>query len=106
MDRLIEMLEKINLPYAYNHFAEGSSPSIPFICYLIPKSNNLSADGVVYFKKVEVKIELYTNKKDLELEEKVESLLDEYGHFYNKTEVWIETERIFEVIYQFTMEVK
>lgn len=28
-----------------DHFAEGESPDPPFICYLLPGSDNYSADG-------------------------------------------------------------
>ena len=82
MDKIMELLSKTGIPFAYDHFAEGESPDPPFICFLLPASDNFSADGQVYFKVTEVHIELYTDKKDLELEERVEAVLDEYGIFY------------------------
>ena len=90
---------------AYDHFAEGESPDPPFICFLLPASDNFSADGQVYFKVSEVHIELYTDKKDLELEERVEAVLDECGFFYDKNEVWIASEKLYEVMFSFEMEV-
>jgi hypothetical protein len=48
-------------------------------------------------------IELYTDKKDPEIELTVENVLDSYDFFYNKSEVWIEEEKLYEVLY--TMEV-
>ena len=57
MDKVNKPLKEINLPYAYNHFAEGKKVKPPYICYLLPKSNNFSADGVAYFKKDNVQIE-------------------------------------------------
>ena len=59
----------------------------------------------MYFKVTEVHIELYTYKKDLELEERVEAVLDEYGIFYEKNEVWIASEKLYEVMFSFEMEV-
>lgn len=106
MDKLIEILKKINIPFAYDHFAEGESPSPPFICFLLPNSDNFSADGKVYLKIIEVHIELYTDVKDLSTEQKIEAVLDEYGIFYEKSEVWIESEKLYEVIYTFEMEDK
>ena len=50
MDELISILNEIGLPYAYDHFAEGESPNPPFICYLLPGSDNFAADGMVYYK--------------------------------------------------------
>ena len=59
----------------------------------------------MYFKVTEVHIELYTDRKDLELEERVEAVLDEYGIFYEKNEVWIASEKLYEVMFSFEMEV-
>ena len=105
MDRIIEILERIGVPFAYDHFAEGESPDPPFICFLLPASDNFAADGQVYFKATEVHIELYTDLKDPELEARVEAALDESGVFYDKHEVWIEDERLYQVIFTFETEV-
>lgn len=105
MDELINILKETEIPFAYDHFAEGESPEPPFICYLLPGSNNFSADGKVYFKANEVHIELYTDFKDLAVEQKLEAVLDEHGIFYNKSETWIESEKLYEVLYIFETEV-
>ena len=105
MEKITAILEQVGLPFAYDHFAEGESPDPPFICYLIPNSDNFSADGRVYYKINEIHIELYTDCKDLSAEQKVEAVLDEHGIFYEKTEVWIESEKLYEVLYTFEMEV-
>lgn len=93
-------MEKMKLPYAYHHFAEGESPEPPFIVFLFPGSDNFAADGVVYYKINRLNIELYTDLKNVELEATVEAVLDEHGIFYEKSEVWIETENLYEVLYQ------
>ena len=101
IENLVEMLQKTGIPFAYDHFAEGESPEPPFICYLLPGSNNFAADGKVYFKINQVRIELYTDSKDLVVERKVEMVMDESGIFYNKSEVWIQSEKLYEVLYSF-----
>ncbi len=105
MDKLLEIISEIDIPSAYDHFAEGESPDPPFICYLIPGNDNFAADGKAYFKVDQVNIELYTDLKDPETENKVEAVLDSHGVFYDRTEVWIESERLYEVLYSFEMEV-
>lgn len=105
MDNITEVMEALQLPFAYDHFAEGEGPDPPFICFLLPGSDNFAADGRVYFKATMVHIELYTDLKDPELEQRVEAVLDERGIFYDKTEVWIESEQLYEVLYSFEMEV-
>ena len=104
MDDLIKLLGETGIPFAYDHFAEGESPEPPFLCYLLPGSDNFSADGKVYHKISEVRLELYTDYKDLASEQKVEDTLDAAGLFYNKTETWIDSEKLYEVLYSFDME--
>ena len=97
---VMTMLAEMNLPYAYDHFVEGESPDPPFLVFLYPGSNHFAADGKAYFKVNRLNIELYTDKKDVELEETVEAVLDRHGIFYGKSEVWIESENLYEVLYQ------
>ena len=104
MDKILSILKGLGIPFAYDHFAQGESPDPPFICYLIPGTNNFSADGVAYYKINQYKIELYTELKDLSLERKIDEALDEASIFYNKSESWIESESLYEVLYTFEME--
>ena len=104
MEKILSILRGLGIPFAYDHFAQGESPDPPFICYLIPASDNLSADGKVYYKIDLYNIELYTDLKDLSLERKIEEALDEASIFYNKSETWIESESLYEVLYTFEME--
>ena len=105
MDKLIELLKASGIPFAYDHFAEGESPEPPFICYLLPGSDNFGADGKVYYKITNVNIELYTDEKTPSVEQKLEDAMDATSIFYNKTEVWISSEKLYEVLYSFEMEV-
>lgn len=105
MDKLLELLKASGIPFAYDHFAEGESPEPPFICYLLPGSDNFSADGKVYYKITNVNIELYTDEKTPSVEQKLEDAMDAASIFYNKTEVWISSEKLYEVLYSFEMEV-
>lgn len=97
---VFQMVESIGLPAAYHHFDEGQSPEPPFVVYLYPGTNNFSADGVVYQGINQLDIELYTNKKDLESEKRVEAVLKKHGFFYEKNETYIETEKMYEVLYE------
>ena len=105
MEEVVRIVSGMGIPFAYDHFAEGESPDPPFLCYLLPGSNYFSADGKVYYKIGRVNLELYTDRKDPEVEQKLEDALDAASIFYNKTEVWIDSEKLYEVLYQFEMEV-
>ena len=102
-DEVSAMAEEAGLPVAYDHFSEGESPDPPFLIFLFPKSDNFSADGKVYAKINALHFELYTDKKQPDLEATVEAVLDSHGMYYDKSEVWIAEERLYEVLY--TMEV-
>ena len=97
---VMQMMEEIGIPFAYDHFAEGESPEPPFICFLFPGTENFAADNAVYVEFSELHGELYTDAKDPELEDRVEAVLDEWELFWNKSEVWIESEKLYEVLYR------
>lgn len=99
-EKVKAMVEETGLPSAYHHFAEGESPDPPFIVFLFPGSDNFAADGTTYYKKNILHLELYTDQKDPELEETVEAIMDNHRLFYEKSEVWIESERLYEVLYE------
>ena len=104
MDELLAILEETGIPFSYHHFAEGESPEPPFICYLLPEDDDFAADGINYYEIDVVQIELYTDKKDLELEHRVQQILTNHGIYYERDEVWISEEQLYEVIYYFEME--
>lgn len=93
LKNIMKLLGGLGIPIAYHHFAEGESPEPPFLIYLTLGSHNFSADG-------QLDVELYTDKKDLALEEELEKILDAQGIFYNKTETYIKSEKLYEVLYE------
>ena len=98
--KIMDMLTEMEIPFAYDHFAEGESPDPPFMVFLYPKADNFSADGIPYYKINQLVVEIYTDLKDIELETKVEAVLESHGLFYGKSEVWIESEKLYEVLYE------
>ena len=94
------MVEEMGLPFAYHHYAEGESPEPPFLLFLSPGENTFSADNVAYFSFKQLDIELYTDKKLPELEEQVEAVLAKHEIYYTKTELFIDSEELYEVLYE------
>lgn len=97
------ILKATGYPVAYSHFKESDTtplPSPPFICYMSAYSSNLKADNKVYHKIDNLQIELYTNKKDLIAEKTLEDLLDNNDIAYESTETWIDSEQLFQKIYE------
>ena len=97
---VMALAQETGLPFAYDHFAEGESPDPPFLLFLFQSSDNFAADGKVYFKINELHFELYTDEKNPEIEAQVETVFDRHGLFYDKSEVWIAEERLYEVLYE------
>ena len=101
-DEIVTMLEEANLPLAYDHFAEGESPEPPFLIFLSPSEEIFGADNISYASFLEINVELYTDKKDPELEQRIENIFTKHDVYYLKFETWIESERFFETLYQIT----
>lgn len=99
-EEINEMMQEVGLPFAYHHFAEGESPNPPFLLFLSPGEHTFGADNLMYHSFKKLDIELYTDEKSPETEESVEEILRQHHIFYNKSEVWIESEKLYEVLYE------
>jgi hypothetical protein len=102
-EEVVELVKEMGLPFAYDHFVEGESPDPPFLCFLYPKEDEFGADNIVYHSFSQLDIEVYTDRKEPELEKKVEAVLTAHEIFYHKSEAWIEEEKMYEVLYEMTV---
>lgn len=98
LPELVTILKATGYPVAYSHFE--STPSIPFITYLEVGSDNMHADNRTYKQIRNINIELYTDKKDLTAEANLESLLDANDLPYETIETYIESEKLFQKVYE------
>ncbi|MBO0961443.1 hypothetical protein J1P26_17190 [Neobacillus sp. MM2021_6] len=100
---LKKILDAAGYPVAYSHFTATTNnpvPIPPYICYLVAYSSNFMADGKVYKKIDNVQIELYSSKKDLVAEGKLESVFDQNDIPYDSTETYLDSEQLFQKIYE------
>ena len=95
---LLTLLKSTNLPVAYHHFT--SPPSPPYVVYLFAYNTNFGADNKVYQAIDNYQVELYTTKKDPDSEKLVEDLFDSNDIFWDKSETWIESEGLYQVVYE------
>ncbi|MBQ8011905.1 MAG: hypothetical protein IJ265_10150 [Oscillospiraceae bacterium] len=102
-EEINDMMAEMGLPYAYHHFAEGESPQPPFLLFLSPGEETFSADNVAYYSFKQLDIELYTDKKNPVLEEEIEAVLTQHEIYFTKTESWIASEKMYEVLYEMTI---
>lgn len=97
------ILDQTGYPVTYSHFKgtpEDPVPAPPYVCYLEVYSSNSFADNRVYKKIPNVQIELYTKNKDLQAESKLETVLDVNEIPYNATQVYIESQQLYQKIYE------
>jgi hypothetical protein len=95
---LFTLLKTTGLPVAYHHFA--SPPSPPYIVYLFAYSSNFGADNKVHKEIPNYQVELYTTKKDPVSEKLIEGLFDANDIYWDKTETYIESEGLYQVLYE------
>jgi hypothetical protein len=103
IQELAAILQQTGFPVAYSHFVESENsplPEPPFIIYFVAYSSNFGADNHVYYQIRNIQIELYTDQKDFETERILEEVLNNNELVYQSTEAFIESEQLFQKIYE------
>lgn len=95
---IVKLIRQLNVPSAYQSFK--SEQKLPYIIYTQSGSDNFGADNKVYSKDNKYNIEVYSSKKDFDLERRLEDLLDNNEIYWTKSgDIRIEKENMTEVIY-------
>lgn len=94
------MIASVGKPYAYYQFPDDTGQQPPFICFFYSNNNDVLADDTNYQKIEHLVIELYTDNKDFALEASVEAALNLNGLVYSRDEEYLDSERMFEVVYE------
>lgn len=76
-DTIETVLNELGLPYAYFQF-KSKPRSIPYVAYFEDEKLRFMADDKVYRFEPHFAIELYTTKKDPELENRLIELFDQH----------------------------
>lgn len=95
---LFALLKMTKLPVAYHHFT--SPPSPPYVVYLFSYSSNFGADNKVYDAQKNFQVELYAKAKDLASEKLIEDLFNANDIYWEKTETYIDSEGLYQVLYE------
>lgn len=98
---IFNLLKRLNIPVAYDHFETKPKVIPPFVAYRENTPETFKADGKTYYRPYEFEIELVTEKKDVELEETIEELLTQNNIPYDKSdEIWDDDEKIYHNFYE------
>ena len=100
LDEFYTMLQATELPVAYYAFPVDEAPSLPFLVYFETATDNFAADGIAYYEIKKMAVELYTQRRNTELEQTIEQTFTTNGIFWNKELVYLNDERCFEIIYE------
>jgi hypothetical protein len=95
---LLQALKSIGYPVTYGSFKSPVVP--PFITYQFAYSSDMIADNHNYVDIGNFQVELYTDKKDLAAEKKVQDKLKELGLPYRKFETFLDTENLYQILYE------
>lgn len=95
-----DMIATVGLPYAYRAFPESTAKAPPFIVFFYDGNDDLFADNINYQTIVSLRIELYTRDKDFATEAAVESVLRSNEIAFSKEEVYIDDEKLYEIVYE------
>ena len=117
MQALIDLLNSLIIDnrsganlWAFDAFPTKSKtytpPPPPFICLVMPGSNNMAADNKVYTRIEQIRLELYTEAKDPASEQIIRNALDKAEIVYNTEETAIPDDRLYEVAFNFSMIIK
>lgn len=86
-----------NIPVAYYRFlstADQPAPAPPFICYFYASSDDFYADNINYQRIETLAVELYTDFKDFQLEDRVTAALASHGLSWTKEETYLDDQRM------------
>lgn len=100
IDTIIKQIKEV-VSVRYRVFK--SKPPIPFAVYYEDETENFAADNTVYLKRVSYILELYADKKDHEIEGKIEQIFAANDTPWEKEESYIEQERLIMTAYYFTL---
>ena len=90
------ILEQANLPITYRAFKIGNAPDLPYLVYYESSPVINAADNTVNHQIKSVTVELAFERKDEDLEERLEELWKSHELFFEaQEETFIETERLY-----------
>lgn len=103
LQELYTQLKTLQLPVQYYMFQEGQAPNLPYIIYYNPSEQHENADNATLHISKDVIIEVYSEFKDLSLEEKLKELFNKNKLTYTFQETYLKDERMYMVAYQISL---
>lgn len=94
----VELFSSIGIPIGY--MVNPRPGRVPFMVYYGNGSDNLNADNRVYDSRQNWILELYTRKKDIDIEDRIEKIMNDNEIIWEKgTETYINDDKVFLIPY-------
>ena len=98
LSEIYTRLKRLNIPTAYLRFSKPQN--LPFQVYYEAGGEVMGADTYNLFRRVNVNIELYTEKKDITLERAIETQFRDVP-LEKQSDIYLEKEDMHMVLYSF-----
>lgn len=99
LDELCQAVASIGLPWANTDFERGEDVSPPYIILTKSGASTYGANDLAWCLSAEYDIELYTVRRDYDLERTVRDALDNAGIYFEDGGVWkIESQGLVESV--------
>lgn len=96
--KMRELLNSSGIPFVYHIWK--NPPALPWGVYRFSNTSEMYADGILFFVVRQYQIELYTDKKQPEVEQKLQDVLTHAGIAFSKSETYIESEQMYQILYE------
>ena len=94
--KLVQALKSLQFPVAYYTFPENDAPKLPYIVYWQESDNTLFCDNAAYGYSGNYTLELYYDRKNPELENRIKKEVSDNGFIISRgADVYIPTEKMF-----------
>lgn len=98
LKEIYSKLQQLGIPVAYQRFNEPQN--LPFAVYFEAGGTVEGADGYNLFRRTDIKIELYTERKDIRLERRLEELFREQP-LEKEADIFLKEENMHMTAYEF-----
>lgn len=93
-------LAAAGFPLVYYQWPINQAPALPYVVYYYPNRADDPADNVNYGLITALNVELYTKEKSFTDEVEMEEALTAMGLVWEKTETFLDSEQMYEVLYE------
>lgn len=99
LSELVEILQESGLPVTHYQWPEDKVPELPYLVYTIPNSDGEYADNQTWAEIAEIDVELYSNERNFQLEDKIKDILNAHELPFTTEFTYIESEQMYQTIF-------